>query len=213
MVPSFFPRAAGFVAILIIIGVANPVQSFVNNPTFGVRKAVHFTHGSQGLASSVLRASVLDTNVPTIKETDSPGVLKLANMQEYLDAIANAGDKLVVVKFFATWCRSCKQLDYQYKKLPAQHPDVMFCEIAMLDEENNNKAFFKQYEVEVLPTVFFFRGAAGMIDRMPCGMKRIPIFKEKIDTYKKMDAPVAAIGHHEEVLDSLYKNYANEAIE
>jgi thiol-disulfide isomerase/thioredoxin len=44
--------------------------------------------------------------------------------EEFVDALANAGDKLVIVDFYATWCGSCRAL---YPKVEWTCCRICFC--------------------------------------------------------------------------------------
>lgn len=43
---------------------------------------------------------------------------------ETFDQAVNAGDDLVVVDFFATWCGPCKMLSPTVEKMAELHPEV-----------------------------------------------------------------------------------------
>ncbi|KAH9574760.1 hypothetical protein CY35_01G076400 [Sphagnum magellanicum] len=54
----------------------------------------------------------------------SPNLVDIHSTQQFIDALSNAGEKLVVVDFFATWCGSCRALYPKLQKLKdaiAQH--------------------------------------------------------------------------------------------
>ncbi len=59
----------------------------------------------------------------------SPSSQLIKSKAEY-DAILRENlNTLVVIKFFAPWCRSCKALDVKYRRMAVQHDDVKFVEV------------------------------------------------------------------------------------
>ena len=52
---------------------------------------------------------------------------------DYLGALQENENNLVVIKFFAPWCRSCKAMDVKYKRLAAQNKNVKFFEVRVGD--------------------------------------------------------------------------------
>jgi thiol-disulfide isomerase/thioredoxin len=40
----------------------------------------------------------------------SPNMIDIHSTQEFLDALRDAGDRLIVVEFYGTWCGSCRAL-------------------------------------------------------------------------------------------------------
>ena len=53
---------------------------------------------------------------------------------ETFDQAVNAGDDLVVVDFFATWCGPCKMLAPTVEKMAELHPEVHFYKVD-IDED------------------------------------------------------------------------------
>ena len=64
---------------------------------------------------------------------------------ETFDQAVNAGDDLVVVDFFATWCGPCKMAEL--------HPEVHFYKVD-IDEDMDLATRFKVMSV---PTLLYFR--------------------------------------------------------
>ncbi|CAM9282153.1 unnamed protein product, partial [Heterosigma akashiwo] len=60
-------------------------------------------------------------------------------MQEYLDVLTQSKNQLVVMKFYAPWCRSCKALDVKFRKWARGEyaaRDVRFFECDVFDPQN-----------------------------------------------------------------------------
>nr|CAI5868281.1 unnamed protein product [Callosobruchus analis] len=52
------------------------------------------------------------------------------NGKEDLEAkLKEAGDKLVVLEFYAKWCGACKKISPQYKELVNVYPNVMMLQV------------------------------------------------------------------------------------
>ncbi len=69
------------------------------------------------------------------------------------DQAVNAGDDLVVVDFFATWCGPCKMLSPTVEKMAELHPEVHFYKVD-IDEDMDLATRFKVMSV---PTLLYFR--------------------------------------------------------
>lgn len=57
---------------------------------------------------------------PTKPET-SFDIIHVSNETEYFHAIEDAGDKLIVVDIFASWCPPCRQIAPVFEALARQH--------------------------------------------------------------------------------------------
>jgi thiol-disulfide isomerase/thioredoxin len=96
--------------------------------------------------------------------------------EEFVDALANAGDKLVIVDFYATWCGSCRALYPKLCKLAAAHKDVVFLKVNFAE----NKSMCKSLNIKVLPFFHFYRGAEGRIDGFSCSLSKLQKLKDAI---------------------------------
>lgn len=72
------------------------------------------------------------------------------------DQAVNAGDDLVVVDFFATWCGPCKMLAPTVEKMAELHPEVHFYKVD-IDEDMDLATRFKVMSV---PTLLYFRSSS-----------------------------------------------------
>ena len=70
-----------------------------------------------------VHATVTETERPKWWEKNAgPNMIDVHSTQEFLSALSQAGEKLVIVEFYGTWCASCRAL----------FPKVIFLLQAML---------------------------------------------------------------------------------
>ncbi|XP_051876123.1 thioredoxin-like [Pristis pectinata] len=77
----------------------------------------------------------------------------LCNMDELTAKLKEAGDKLVVIDFYATWCGPCNYIKPIYAKYSEEHTDVIFCSVDSDEAEDITVA----YDIKSLPTFIFFK--------------------------------------------------------
>jgi thioredoxin 1 len=77
-----------------------------------------------------------------------------ANSMDQLTAVFNkAGDRLVVVDFFTTWCGPCKRIAPTFSRLAAEYKDrVFFVKV----DGDQARALVSNYGVQGFPTFKFF---------------------------------------------------------
>lgn len=75
--------------------------------------------------------------------------------REELEAkLTEAGDKLVVIDFYATWCGPCKRIAPVLEELAEQLKDKLVLLKVDVDEA---EALVNEYSIEVMPTFVFKR--------------------------------------------------------
>lgn len=72
------------------------------------------------------------------------------------DQAVNAGDDLVVVDFFATWCGPCKMLSPIVERVAEQHPEVHFYKVDIDDEID----LASRFQVMSVPTLLYMKRGA-----------------------------------------------------
>ncbi|CAG2168717.1 unnamed protein product [Oppiella nova] len=82
------------------------------------------------------------------------GVHHVSDKEDFEGQLAEAGSKLVVVDFFATWCDPCKMISPVLDKLSEELvADVMFLKV----DVDENEDIATRHEVTVKPTFLLFR--------------------------------------------------------
>ncbi|KZV20380.1 Atypical CYS HIS rich thioredoxin 2, partial [Dorcoceras hygrometricum] len=105
-----------------------------------------------------------------------PNMKDIHSTQEFLSALSEAGDKLVIVEFYGTWCASCRAI---FPRTADEHPDIVFLKVNF----DENKSLCKSLNVKVLPHFHFYRGADGLLESFSCSLAKFQKVKEAIELH------------------------------
>lgn len=89
-------------------------------------------------------------------------------------------DKLMVIKFYAPWCRACKTVGPKFVQIAK---DPKYADIPIIFGQlsvQHNKAYVKQLGILALPSIQIYAGSEGLIENFPCGPSKIPMLKRKL---------------------------------
>lgn len=124
-------------------------------------------------------------------------------VQELVDELgaASRNDQLVVLEFFAPWCRSCRALFPKMKQLCAENDNVLFLAVNFDD----SKSLVRGLNVKVLPYFHFYRGAEGRVAEFPASVSKIAKLREAIEDFKSdrcflEEAPTALLPEFPDVI-------------
>ncbi|KAK9142425.1 hypothetical protein Syun_011825 [Stephania yunnanensis] len=124
-----------------------------------------------------VHAAVAQTEGPKWWERNvGPNMIDIHSTQEFLNALSQAGDKLVIVEFYGTWCASCRALFPKLCKTAEEHPEIMFLKVNF----DENKPMCKSLNVKVLPFFHFYRGADGQLEAFSCSLAKFQKIKDAI---------------------------------
>jgi thioredoxin 1 len=81
-------------------------------------------------------------------------VREITSKEEFETILSEeAGDKLVVVDFTATWCGPCKAIAPEFQRLSEKYPDVIFIKV----DVDKCKAVAQAQNISAMPTFKFFK--------------------------------------------------------
>jgi len=89
-------------------------------------------------------------------------VKQCATLAELKEELKSAGDKLVVIDFFATWCGPCKVIAPQIESMSGEMSNVVFLKVDV--DENEDAA--QEYNISAMPTFIFVKKEAKVADMM-----------------------------------------------
>eukprot|EP01068_Selenidium_serpulae_P016310 Selendium_serpulae@DN6285_c1_g1_i7.p1 len=81
-------------------------------------------------------------------------VRQIKEIDEFSKTLNEAGDKLVVVDFTATWCPPCKRIGPVFASLESEHPGVLFLKV----DVDEGAQIAEAQQVSSMPTFKYFKG-------------------------------------------------------
>lgn len=131
------------------------------------------------LLSFKVSATVAETGQPKWWEKNAPNMIDIHSTQEFLSALSQAGDRLVIVEFYGTWCASCRALFPKLCRTAEEHPEILFLKVNF----DENKPMCKRLNVKVLPYFHFYRGAEGQLESFSCSLAKFQKIKDAIEIH------------------------------
>lgn len=80
-------------------------------------------------------------------------VHQIATQEEFDQLLKEAGDKLVVVDYWATWCGPCKAIAPKYQAFADKYTDVLFYKV----DVDENGAVAESQNVNAMPTFILYK--------------------------------------------------------
>merc|ERR1719427_123577 len=82
-------------------------------------------------------------------------VIEIEDLGTFQSTLKEAGDKLVVVDFTATWCGPCKNIAPKYKKMSEmpENKNVIFLKVDVDEAEE----VAQSCSIKAMPTFFFYK--------------------------------------------------------
>jgi thioredoxin 1 len=110
----------------------------------------------------------------------------LVREEDFDSFLQNNQDKLVLVKFFTTWCGPCQELKKNLSELEKEQPDLVILEVdadrfpTLQYQDQAQKVH--QLVVYSVPTIFLFR-QGKMVKRGDGGSASVQQLREFISNY------------------------------
>ncbi|XP_074594283.1 uncharacterized protein LOC141849729 isoform X1 [Brevipalpus obovatus] len=83
-------------------------------------------------------------------------VQQVKNQAELDAALKEAGEKLVIIDFYATWCGPCRNIAPTVEKMAVENADVVFLKVDVDEAEDCAST----YGVDVMPTFIFLKNGS-----------------------------------------------------
>jgi len=103
------------------------------------------------------------------------------SLEEYKNVVAVEKDAIVVVRFFASWCKTCRATESLFYRLARTYPKVKFVEVPVTKD---NKILHQGLGVKKVPFGHIYHPSAGLVEEMSITRgKKFKTFEETLRTY------------------------------
>lgn len=118
-------------------------------------------------------------------ENKKPSNLVTANtLEEYKDALLSAQgeERLVVVRFYATWCKACRAIQPSYHRMASLYPQITFLEVSVTDKNAN---LHQGLGVPSLPYGHVYHPDAGLVEELKISKRHFRTLVERVRWYDR----------------------------
>ncbi|CAN7081962.1 unnamed protein product [Brassica oleracea var. botrytis] len=155
---------------------SSPSCSSPHYPSSGLRSLSLLRRPNSKVVRVKVDESVAETEPPKWWERNAPNMVDIHSTEEFLKALSEAGERLVIVEFYGTWCASCRALFPKLCKTAVENPNILFLKVNF----DENKPMCKSLNVKVLPYFHFYRGADGQLESFSCSLAKFQKIKDAI---------------------------------
>ena len=96
-------------------------------------------------------------------------VKQVASLGDLKQELADAGEKLVVIDFYATWCGPCKIIAPKLEEMSGEMENVVFLKV---DVDENEEAA-QEYNISAMPTFIFIKNQEKVADLMGANVDKL----------------------------------------
>lgn len=107
-------------------------------------------------------------------------LLRLSTMKEFKKFVGDEEDKIVVVRWYAPWCKACKAIAPSYYRLASKLPDVIFVDVPVTPE---NADLHQGLGVPSLPFGHIYHPTGRLVEELKISKKHFPFFAKTLKTY------------------------------
>mmetsp|Transcript_16492 Transcript_16492/g.23259 ORF Transcript_16492/g.23259 Transcript_16492/m.23259 type:complete len:275 (+) Transcript_16492:316-1140(+) len=115
---------------------------------------------------------------------DKPSYIHTVHtLQEYKREVGDEHDKIVVVRFYAEWCKACRAVAPFYYRLAKEFKnEIKFVEVPITDKNAN---IHQGLDVPSIPFGHIYHPSGGLVEELPLKRMDFPIFDKVLRSYCK----------------------------
>lgn len=117
------------------------------------------------------------------RRNKTPLITEVSTLEDYKKEVVDCDEQIVVVKFFSTWCRSCKAMAPLYKKLAnsqSDNPNIKFVQVPVTQK---NALLHQGLGIPSVPFGHIYHKEAGLVEELKIKKQDFSDFKEVLASY------------------------------
>merc|ERR1711862_16440 len=126
-----------------------------------------------------------------LEENDNGVIVEVSTLQEFKKVVANEQNSLVVVRFYAPWCRACRAMEPLYRRLSTQYSSsltsrdnhrlpVKFVQVPISEQ---NSLLHQGLGVPSIPYCHIYYPGGELVEELRFTKKRVRLVAKILDTY------------------------------
>lgn len=105
-------------------------------------------------------------------------------LSDYKDVVAEEEDRIVVVRFHATWCKACKAIGPSFHRLARQYANVKFVDVAITEK---NADLHSGLGVPSIPYGHIYHPQGGLVEELAISRKKFWRLERMLGEYDEME--------------------------
>lgn len=118
-----------------------------------------------------------------LQQQQRPLIVEVSSLEDYKREVIDCDEEVVVVKFYSTWCRSCKDMAPLFKKLANSLSDntkVKFVQVAVT---KHNAVLHQGLGIPSVPYGHIYHKKGGLVEERKINKKEFDGFKDILQQY------------------------------
>lgn len=107
-------------------------------------------------------------------------LMRIDTLEEYKHVISGNRDQLIVVRFYAPWCKACKAIAPAFYRLAITYPKTLFIDVPVTPDNAN---LHQGLGVTTLPFGHVYHPTGGLVEEIKMSKKHFARFAQVLKTY------------------------------
>ena len=113
---------------------------------------------------------------------DPSNVQEVESDDEFERVVRGAGEKAVIVDFFATWCPPCQFIGPKFVDLAQKYPEALFVKV----DVDRNEATAERYDVSAMPTFIAIKDGMKVGSVVGADVDAVEALVKKVQSHKEL---------------------------